>query len=127
LPSRALPVGIEEELSIDGIADAPLEGAHGFFLGLALGDLALEERAAGRVREADLGDRGDVDGVVQLPVASPGEPVRDPPTRGHLDGGGAGVGGEVVLAGETADVAGVFDEHGGDDRADPENVGQRGG
>src|SRR6266496_3657803 len=102
LPSRARHRGsVEDELTVDGVADAPLERAHGFLLGLALGDLAFEERAAWGVREADLGDRGDVDGVVQLSVASPGEPMGDAPTRRHLDGGGARVGGEMITAAET--------------------------
>jgi len=43
LPSWALDrAGVDEELSVDGVGDAPLEGTHGFFLGLAFGDLALE-------------------------------------------------------------------------------------
>jgi hypothetical protein len=66
-------------LSVDGVGDAPLEGTHGFFLGLAFGDLAFEERAAWGVRVADLGDRGDVEGVVELPVAASREAVGDPP------------------------------------------------
>lgn len=128
MPSRALPrVGVEDELAVDGIADTPFERTHGFLLGLALGDLALEERATRRVREADLGDRGDVDGMVQLPVAPPGEPMGDPPTRGHLDGRGAGLGREVIPAAKTGDVAGIADEHRGDDRSDPEDLGERRG
>jgi hypothetical protein len=47
LPSRALDrAGVDEELSVDGVGDAPLEGTHSFLLGLAFGDLAFEERAA---------------------------------------------------------------------------------
>jgi hypothetical protein len=76
LPSRARPcAGVDEELSVDGIGDAPLERTHGFFLGLAFGDLALEERAARGMREADLGDRGDVEGVVELSVSPSREPM----------------------------------------------------
>jgi hypothetical protein len=48
------------------------------FFGLAFGDLAFEERAG--VREADLGDGGDVEGVVELPVPAAREAVGDPPT-----------------------------------------------
>jgi hypothetical protein len=62
LPSRAPErAGVGEELSVDGVGDAPLEGTHGFFLGLAFGDLAVEERAAWGVGVADLGDGGDVE------------------------------------------------------------------
>jgi hypothetical protein len=82
LLSRALArAGVDEELSVDSVGDAPLERTHSFFLCLAFGDLAFEEGAARGVREADLGDRGDVEGVVQLSVAAPREPVGDPPAR----------------------------------------------
>jgi hypothetical protein len=41
------------------------------------------------VWEADLGDDGDVEGVVELAVAAAREAVGDAPARGHFDGGGA--------------------------------------
>jgi hypothetical protein len=79
LPSRARQrAGLDEELPVDGVGDAPLESADGFLLSLAFGDLALEERAARRVREADLGDGDDVEGVVQLPVVTSRKPMGDP-------------------------------------------------
>ena len=81
LPSRARQCqGVSEELSVNSVGDAPLERTHSFFLRFGFGDLALEERAPWGVREADLGDRGDVEGVVQLPVAASREPMSDPPT-----------------------------------------------
>ena len=40
--------------------------------------------------------------------------------------GGAVVGGEVAPAGEAGHVADAGDEGGGDDRADPEDVGETG-
>jgi hypothetical protein len=40
------------ELAVDGVADATLQGAEGFFGGLALGKLAVEEGTAAR--------RGDI-------------------------------------------------------------------
>jgi hypothetical protein len=49
-----------------------------------------------------------------------------PAAGGHLDGGGAVVGGEPVPAGEAGHVADVADDRGGDDRADPEQRGQAG-
>jgi hypothetical protein len=39
--------GAEEKLAVDDVADAPLERAHRFLLGLAFGDLAVEVGAAG--------------------------------------------------------------------------------
>ena len=39
--------------------------------GLAFGAFAVVERAAGTVRVAELGDRGDVDHVVHGPVPAP--------------------------------------------------------
>jgi hypothetical protein len=48
LPSRAPhSAGVDEELSVDGVGDASLEGAHGFSFGLAVGDFAFEEGATG--------------------------------------------------------------------------------
>jgi hypothetical protein len=35
-----------EELAVDGVADPALQGADGFSLRLAVGDFAVEERAA---------------------------------------------------------------------------------
>ena len=53
MPSRARHrAAVDEELSVDGVGDAPLEGTHGFFFGFAFGDLALEERAPRGVRVA---------------------------------------------------------------------------
>ena len=77
------------------------------------------------MRVADLGDRGDVQGVVESPVAAPRQPVGDAAAGGELDRGGAGVGGEAARGGEPGRVAAVADEHAGDDRADPEDLRQR--
>ena len=62
--------------------------------------------------------------MVEAPVAALGEPVHDPAARRTLDGGGAVVGGELVAAGEAANVAGEADEVAGDDGTDAEQVGQ---
>ena len=66
--------GVGEELAVDGVADAALEGAEGFFAGLAFGELAPEVDASVGV-VGDLGDRGDVEGVVELAVPAGVEPV----------------------------------------------------
>jgi hypothetical protein len=48
--------------------------------------------------------------VVELPVPAPREAVGDPPARGHLDGSGARVGGEVMTTPEPGDVTDIADE-----------------
>jgi hypothetical protein len=75
------------------------------------------------VTEADLGDGGHVDGVVEAAVAPPRLPEDLSSSRGDLDRSGAVVGGEVVTAGEAGDVADVTDDDGGDDWTDSEHVG----
>ena len=45
---------------------------------------------------------------------------------GHLDGGGAVVGGVLVRGGEPGGISGVADEEGGDDGTDPVDIGDRG-
>jgi hypothetical protein len=45
---------------------------------------------------------------------------------GGLDGGGAGVAGEVIPVGEAGEVAGVAQQLGGQHRPDPEHLGQGG-
>ena len=62
---------------VDGVADAALQGAHRFFLGLAFGLFAEVVHASGGV-VADLGDGGDVSRVVQLSVAAGVESTRFP-------------------------------------------------
>jgi hypothetical protein len=78
------------------------------------------------VAVADLGDRGHVDDVIQSPVPAPGQPVDLPVPRRHLDRRGAVVSGEAVPAGEAGRVRDVADHGGGDDRADAEDLGERG-
>jgi hypothetical protein len=86
---------IDLELAPDGVADPTLQSAQRLLLRLPLGDLALVVGATLRVM-ADPGDRGQVEGVVQLAVASRVEPVTRAGTAGGLDGGGAVVGGEPL-------------------------------
>jgi hypothetical protein len=64
--------------------------------------------------------------VVEVAVPGPGQPVADDLAAGGLQGGGAGVGGEVVLAGEPADIANLTQEGGGQHRPDPEQLQQAG-
>ena len=73
----------------------PLQGAEGYFLGLAVGQLVLEVDAAGSV-VAYLGDGDEVHGVVEPTVPTLVEPVPNPRSRGRFDRGGAVVGGEAI-------------------------------
>jgi hypothetical protein len=73
----------------------------------------------------DLGDRGHVDRVVDAPVAAQRQPVDLPVPGGHLDRGGAVIGGEVIAAGEAGHGADVTDDGAGDQtcvRLVPESV-----
>jgi hypothetical protein len=56
----------------------------------------------------------------------PGQPVDPPVAGGHLDRGGAVVGGELVPGREPADVADEAEHRRGDDRSDAVEVGQGG-
>ena len=117
-------LSVDEELPIDGVADVTLERPDRLPLGLALGHLLLEVGPALGVGLADLADGHHVDGMVELTVASPAEPVDDPTTRGDLDGSDPGVGGELVPVGEPADITGVADERAGQDGTDAVELGQ---
>lgn len=70
LPAPSLQdAGVDEELSVDGVADLTLEGSERFFVGLALGSLVVEVGASLEVTVTDPGDGGEVEGVVEWPVA----------------------------------------------------------
>jgi hypothetical protein len=76
---------VDLELASDGVADPTLQSAQRLLLRLRLGDLALVVGATRRV-VADLGDRGQVKGMVQFAVAAPIEPVTRAGPAGGLDG-----------------------------------------
>jgi hypothetical protein len=89
-PDRLTSTGVGNEAAVDHVGELPLERPQRFLLALALGELAAEEDLTGG-GVADLGDRGDVDGGVELAVAAPVEAVPLDVARGRFDGGGAGV------------------------------------
>jgi hypothetical protein len=60
---------VGQDATIDGVRQAALQASAGLFGGLVLGELASVVIAAGI---AGLGDGGDVDGGVELTVASSG-------------------------------------------------------
>jgi len=114
------------ELAEDRVADPPLQRATSFLGRLRIDvDLALVVGPPGGA-VADLGDRGHVQGVVELSVASRVETVPHDLARRRLDGGGAVVGGEVPRGREAGDVTGVPDQQRGNDRSDAVDLGHGG-
>jgi hypothetical protein len=110
-------VGVGNQLSIDGVGDPSFETPQRFQGLLALGSLAPVVGPAVGV-DAELGDGGDVDDVVDASVAGPGEPVPVLLTGGRVEWGGAGPGREPVAVGEPGDVADRRQDARCDDRAD---------
>jgi hypothetical protein len=137
LPSRARLVlagqvalggrlgGVGDQLPVDHIGQSPAQAPQGLQRSLSFGELAPVVGAAGGV-VADLHDGGDVEHVVEPPVAGAGEPVADLLAGGRVDGGGAGPGGEVVAVGEAGHVTNVSQDAGGAGWADPVDVHQSG-
>src|SRR3954447_13859041 len=115
--------GIGDESLIDRVADVPLQRAHRFFAGLALGLFAEVVRAT-RCVMTDLGDSGHVDRVVQLSVTAWAQPVpfRRPGRR--LDRCRAVVSGEVTRRREPPDITDAADDDRCCQRTDSMNVGR---
>src|SRR5262249_56835063 len=119
--------GVGGQRRVDRVAYPALEAAERLLVRLALGQLLVVVGPALAVLMPDLGDRGHVDRVVESAVAAQRQPEDPlPAARGHLDRGGAVVGGEVVPASEPEHLAYIADDGAGDDRADPEQAGQAG-
>ena len=118
--------GVEDQLSVDGVADLALERAESLFLGLALSDLALEIDASLCSRVSDLGDGSHVQRVVEPAVPALRDAVDDSSTRGELDRCRPVVRGEGIAVGEPANIAGIADELRGDDRTDSVDLSERG-
>src|SRR4029077_15262537 len=101
----------------DGVADLAFERAQRLFRGFAFGRFLVVASAGLGVAAAELGDRGPVDRAVEPAVAAAGQPAGLPAAGGHLDGGGAVIGSEVIPVREAGHVADVAGDRGGDDRA----------
>ena len=110
---------------VNGVGDLTLEGPERFFLGLALGHLALEVDAALGAWVADLRHRRHVQGVVQPATPSHGESVHRPPARGELYGSRAVLRGIGVPVGKATDVAGVSDQRRGVNGSHSIDLGDR--
>src|SRR5215203_6332189 len=114
---------VSYQVPVDHVGELALERAAGLLgrLGLAQLALVVDLSWAG---VADLADRDDMQGSVELPVASPVQPMAAHIPAGGFDGGGAGGAGEVVTVGETGEVAGVPQDLGGKHGPEPEHLGQ---
>jgi hypothetical protein len=95
--------------SVDDIGQSPLEASQPFEMGLAVVALAAVV-VRPRPWHPVLHDGGDVQGVVEPAVAAAVEPMSVVVSGGHVDRCGAGVAGEVVPAGEPADVSGLGED-----------------
>src|ERR1700730_7374131 len=67
---------VGDEVAVDDVADVTLERADGCFGSVAFGEFAVVERPAGTVGEAELGDRDDVERMVDRTVPATRQPVR---------------------------------------------------
>jgi len=128
VPSRArtrLRIGsallVGEQLAIDGIGDPALETPHCLEGLLALGPLTSVGSPTLGI-ETDLGDRGNVDHVVDPPVPRSGEPVPVLLTRRGVQGCGAGPGREPVAVGEPGHVTDIGQDPGRHHRPDTAKI-----
>lgn len=115
---------VGEHSAVELCGNAPLEASHGFAGSVPLGQLSSVVVAAALSVVADLLQRDEVHGAVELAVARAGEPVAAVVPAGDLDRGDTGVAGEVAFGGEPVDAAGVSENSRGEDRTDPADVGQ---
>jgi hypothetical protein len=86
-------------MAVDDVGEVPLQAPAGFLGSLGLRQLASVVTLAG-AGVADLADRDQVQGGVELAVATPVQPMATDIAAAGLDRGGAGVAGEVVAVGE---------------------------
>ena len=126
LPSRTSfsAGGVGEELAVDRVADPSLQRAQRFLACLPLALFTEAIRAPERVVRY-LGDRSDVDRVVQLRGSRAGSSGAHAWSGGRFDRGGAVVAGVVTCGRETSHIAAVADEIRGDDWSDAEHLGNR--
>jgi hypothetical protein len=119
------PVVIGAELAVDDAGELAFEAAEGFGWGLVLGERAAIVVASGSgVHRLDVGSHAQ--GAVEGSIAGSGEPVAFDFAAGGFDGCGAGAAGVVPDVGEAGDVAAVPEDLGGQDVADPKDVGKGG-
>src|SRR3954451_11995351 len=105
---------ISGEMAVDGVAEPAFQRPSSLGRGLRLGEFPLVELPA-RALGADLADRDEVQGAVELTVAGSGEPVAAVFAAGGLDRCGAAVAGVVVAGREPVHPAAVADDLRGED------------
>ncbi len=88
------------EEPVDEAGEVALERAQALLRALAVGEVASEVLARGRV-DAGLGERDHVQGAVELAVAGAVEPVALLASRGGVQRGDAGVAGQLGVGGAT--------------------------
>ena len=114
MPDRArrlLPLEVVGELAEDGVGEAAFEAAQRAFLAFAGGEFLGVVGGPAPVVPF-VGERDDVQRLVQPPVPGPGQSVALLLAGGCVDGCGAVPGCEVLAAGEAVDVADVAQQPG---------------
>ena len=115
---------IGDETAIENLRQLALETAEGLTRRLVLGEFALVVVSAGP-RMHRLDTSGEVQRVVDRPIAAPGQAVPGDLAARHLDRSRAGVAREAIRRGEAANVAGVAEDLRGKHLADPKDRGER--
>jgi hypothetical protein len=88
------PTFVGEHDAPDVVGEASFEAAHRFVMRLSGGDLLVVVGAPAAAAHPDLGQRGDVQGQVQLPVTAAGPAMAGAVSTGHLDRRDTGIAGE---------------------------------
>ena len=101
--------GVGEERAVDALGELSLQAPEGFGSAVAGVESPLVVVASGAWADG-LGVGGEMDGVVELAVAVAGQSVAHDVAAAGFDGCGACVAGEVVGAGEPADVGDVAED-----------------
>jgi hypothetical protein len=76
---------VGDQVAVDDVGEVPLQASAGLLGGLGLGQLALVEGLSW-AGVADLADRDQVQGGVELAVATPVQPMPADVAAGGLDG-----------------------------------------
>ena len=106
------------------LGDPAFEAAKGFPGGLAVAKFAAEVMVAGAAWAASLDERHDVQGMVELPVTGPRQPVPGVLAASDLERSGAGVAGEVRAGGKARGPSRAAEQPAGDDWADANSLGE---
>ena len=127
MSSRVCPQSgcVAAQLSVDDVGQPPFQASHRFFVALAFGSFP-QVIGPSRGVLPDLGKGHDVEAEVELAVAGAGEPMPDNISGGHVDRGGAGVGGERRRGAESIDGADPAEDLARGQGADAAQFGESG-